>query len=397
MLVANNDVWRQPLIRSVALGALIIAVLAYTPAPAMAAQGPDATTKPNTISIPNLEASHQERKMLRFTEHGFRANEANGLFIHGWNQKPRDMEVKTFLNTMQRLYKNVAVYQYPSAEHIQANAEALRAFFGNLDRNLKFDIVAYSEGGLVARYLIEQLGLGEHVENLLTIATPHRGFSHWWCPAIQDGISDMQEWSGFLQKINLGPIRHDHTLYFAVAGRVTSSGWDGFSSRDLSTGDGVVTIDSALARYKRSKQEMVDTLQMENRSAVFNFNHVDAWKCRDVRDYLPKCLGLFLRLRIKHNPPPSPQISIEWVVESRDSPFTQYEFEVHGAGINDSHTKSPPRETKTFSPTGQFVYTYGYQQQAAGASVRSGRLAISIRIKNSAGANRQEDFSIDLE
>jgi len=41
--------------------------------------------------------------------------------------------------------------------------------------NYKFNIVAHSMGGLVARYYIENMGQDSHVEKLITICTPHWG------------------------------------------------------------------------------------------------------------------------------------------------------------------------------------------------------------------------------
>ncbi len=39
----------------------------------------------------------------------------------------------------------------------------------------KLNIIAHSKGGLEARYMISSLGMGERVESLTTISTPHRG------------------------------------------------------------------------------------------------------------------------------------------------------------------------------------------------------------------------------
>ena len=53
------------------------------------------------------------------------------------------------------------------------------SIFGNLSpnssSNFAVNIVAHSMGGLVARYYIENLGYDEHVNQLITIDTPHWG------------------------------------------------------------------------------------------------------------------------------------------------------------------------------------------------------------------------------
>lgn len=83
----------------------------------------------------------------------FQPNQKNVLIIHGWNGSPSDACMKILIGFADGLYDNVLAYQYPSAEAIGENARWLYNTLSPLMMNpdLKFDIIAYSEGGLVAR------------------------------------------------------------------------------------------------------------------------------------------------------------------------------------------------------------------------------------------------------
>jgi triacylglycerol lipase len=65
----------------------------------------------------------------------------------------------------------------------------------------KVDIVAFSMGGLVARYYVQRLGGMRRVERLITISTPHHGtwmaFLYW-----NTGARQMRPGSGFLRDLN---------------------------------------------------------------------------------------------------------------------------------------------------------------------------------------------------
>ena len=63
--------------------------------------------------------------------------------------------------------------------------------------NGKFDLVAFSMGGLVSRYYVQRLGGAKRVEHFVTLATPHQGtrmaFLH---PG--EGVRQMRPRSSFL-------------------------------------------------------------------------------------------------------------------------------------------------------------------------------------------------------
>jgi triacylglycerol lipase len=64
-----------------------------------------------------------------------------------------------------------------------------------------FDIVAFSMGGLVARYFLQRMSGLKRVRRLITISTPHRGtctaFFRW-----NTGARQMRPGSEFLQNLN---------------------------------------------------------------------------------------------------------------------------------------------------------------------------------------------------
>lgn len=68
----------------------------------------------------------------------------------------------------------------------------------NADR---LSVIAHSMGGLDARYLISRMGWHEHIDVLVTVATPHRGSSVASLilrqpDAVRDWLTDMANWLG---------------------------------------------------------------------------------------------------------------------------------------------------------------------------------------------------------
>ena len=83
---------------------------------------------------------------------------------------------------------------------IEELAQQLATF---TDRELpgqKFDLVAFSLGGLVSRYYIQRLGGAKHVNHLVTLATPHQGTRMAWLhPGV--GVRQMRPRSPFLRDL----------------------------------------------------------------------------------------------------------------------------------------------------------------------------------------------------
>lgn len=94
---------------------------------------------------------------------------------------------------------NVFAFNYPNRDAVVHNARKFKKYIDNLisyirtsgsdkikvffyenkenynNNNYKFNIIAHSMGGLVARYYIENMGHDHRVDKLITISTPHWG------------------------------------------------------------------------------------------------------------------------------------------------------------------------------------------------------------------------------
>ena len=185
----------------------------------------------------------------------FVMGERNVLFIHGFNGSPGDDCMSEVINVLEGLYDHVAAYQYPSALSIEKNAKWLADEISRQFPDGNFDIVGYSEGGLVARTLIEQNQFQDRVDNLVTIATPHKGIleatalSLLPLPAIAGpgasipidvlrtmfpAVFQQMYGSEFLRNLNAA-YKPGHTEYHTIAG----------TDKAGSDTDGVVKVNSA--------------------------------------------------------------------------------------------------------------------------------------------------------
>ena len=178
----------------------------------------------------------------------------NVLLIHGWNSSPWDGCELQLAAAMRGAYDNVAAYAYPSALDIGENAVWLRDAIAARYPGTTFDIIGFSEGGLVARAAAEPGAwndgrtIAASVRNLITIATPHTGILPDAGPSLLGdlGGAEMRPGSTFLQALNASssapPTTDDPRPATGVRyGLIAGGAW-----RDGS--DGLVTADSALAR-----------------------------------------------------------------------------------------------------------------------------------------------------
>ena len=180
----------------------------------------------------------------------------NLLVIHGWNGTPGDPCMANLGHGIMdlKLYNRVVSYRYPSAASIQENADWLSDQINLLYPGVKFDILAYSEGGLVARAAIERTagGFGDRVERLITIATPHLGlldhvaflsqYVNETRFSLTPAIQDMRPGSGFLTTLNEPP-GAGTTTYYTIAGRsLPGANDDGAVSLASAHGEGVLEV-----------------------------------------------------------------------------------------------------------------------------------------------------------
>ncbi len=182
----------------------------------------------------------QQRRVLGSE---FRLGERNVLVIHGWNSEPWDACMLALAGGLTRTYANVAAVAYPSAFDITESANWLRAEIEARWAETPFDIVAFSEGGLVARAALEAHSwngdrvVGADIERLITIATPHEGLLDGAPASLLDDVANQQMRAGspFLRELASGEAPAG-TAYHLVAGD-TGGGHDS-----------IVPTESALAR-----------------------------------------------------------------------------------------------------------------------------------------------------
>lgn len=173
----------------------------------------------------------------------FRPGERNVLIVHGWNSEPWDACMLALAGGLSRTYANVAAVAYPSAFDITESANWLRTEIETRWPETPFDVVAFSEGGLVARAALEAHSwngsrvVAANVERLITIATPHEALLDGAPPSILDDVANQQMRAGssFLRELASGEAPAG-TAYHLMAG-------------DTGAGhDSIVTTESALAR-----------------------------------------------------------------------------------------------------------------------------------------------------
>jgi hypothetical protein len=173
----------------------------------------------------------------------FVGGERNVLVLHGWNGEPWEACQLDLMAGIAPYYDNVAAVAYPSALDIADNANWLREEIERQWPDTPVDIIAFSEGGLVARAAIEphtwngDAVISAKIGRLVTIATPHLGVVGEMTLSLLNDTAARQMRSGsdFLDELN-AEARHEHIRYQFIAG-------------DLGRGsDSIVPRDSALAR-----------------------------------------------------------------------------------------------------------------------------------------------------
>lgn len=125
------------------------------------------------------------------------------ILVHGWMGSPRDLlSMKAFLDA-RGLRSFIAVL--PGEDNVQ-NAASLRDYVNEvqaLTRAERVDIVAFSMGGLSARYYLRNLGGQDHVRRYISIDTPQYGDLSA-CLLPEDLGGQMCPGSAFLTQLNSG-------------------------------------------------------------------------------------------------------------------------------------------------------------------------------------------------
>ena len=99
------------------------------------------------------------------------------LLLHGLKDDARKMEpMAVYLRRQGRVVDTISLTPSWGQKGLEVLAEDLAAFIqSRYSTGQKIDLVAFSMGGLVARYYLQRLGGLERVDCLVTISTPHHG------------------------------------------------------------------------------------------------------------------------------------------------------------------------------------------------------------------------------
>lgn len=100
------------------------------------------------------------------------------LLIHGWTGAPDtwDVFIHKINNEPNHLsYTHYWTFGYNSSKSITTNAEILKSLLKEYSGQATIDIVSHSMGGLVSRYLVEQLDGVQYIQRIVFLGTPHTG------------------------------------------------------------------------------------------------------------------------------------------------------------------------------------------------------------------------------
>ncbi len=170
----------------------------------------------------------------------------NAVVIHGWNSEPWDACQLELAQGLAPHYENVAAVAYPSALDIAENGNWLRAEIERRWDGVMFDIIAFSEGGLVARAAIEphewndDTLIDAQIGRLVTIATPHEGVEPGVPLSVlnDEAARQMRPGSVFLGELN-DAASHPGVRYHLIAGDL-GNGTDSIVPRESALGGGAL-------------------------------------------------------------------------------------------------------------------------------------------------------------
>jgi len=162
------------------------------------------------------------------------------VLVHGWGGSMLG-DVSVYVNWVY-IYEKLKsdgfdVYRVTLSEgglqDVKKSAAELQAFIADVRSKTgaaRVDVVCHSEGGLVARYFIKNLGGAQFVDDLVTISTPHRGTI---VATIGPGEASrqMEVGNSFLQELNGGdalPGDVSYTALFSHGDEVVVPGKNGF-------------------------------------------------------------------------------------------------------------------------------------------------------------------------
>ena len=126
------------------------------------------------------------------------------VFVHGfWDSYRIFSWMASYLKRKDWIIYNRLNLKPNTAKYgLEKQAEQLAEYIQkNIPEDERFQLIAFSMGGLVSRYYIQMLGGHERVDKLITIATPHHGTLAAYLFKYK-GCIQMRPGSEFLQHLN---------------------------------------------------------------------------------------------------------------------------------------------------------------------------------------------------
>jgi len=125
------------------------------------------------------------------------------VLVHGINDSARSMSrIKRFLESRGRRAYAISLKPNNASVSFDVMARQLDTFVtATLPAGEKFDLVAFSMGGLVARYYIQKLGGYGRVRRFVTLSTPNHGTFWAWLSG-RRGVKEMRPGSEMLRDLN---------------------------------------------------------------------------------------------------------------------------------------------------------------------------------------------------
>lgn len=125
------------------------------------------------------------------------------LLVHGINDTARSMRrIQWMLEARGWQVRAISLQPNDASVPFDVMARQLAAFAdASFPRGQKFDLVAFSMGGLVSRYYLQKLGGRAHVRRFVTISTPNHGTIWAWLSG-RSGVKEMRPGSAMLRELN---------------------------------------------------------------------------------------------------------------------------------------------------------------------------------------------------
>ena len=125
------------------------------------------------------------------------------LLVHGIHDSAKSMAwMKRLLESRGWQVHAISFKPNDGSVSFEAMARQLEAFANaSFPEGEKFDLVAFSMGGLAARYYIQRLGGSSRVRRFVTISTPNHGTVWAWL-SNRPGVRQMRPGSDFLRDLN---------------------------------------------------------------------------------------------------------------------------------------------------------------------------------------------------